>query len=203
MPRHSLRIRYRHAATAVLLLLALTNSGCLLATAGIAGGAVAGYAYSKGKLCDTYNANGDDTWAATRTALAELGMPIVNEERQGTEGFIESRTADGDRVRIYVQAESSKIPAEGQVSRVCVRIATFGDRPVSDRILDQVGMHLVATPLPGVPAPPPAANLGVIQTGASPSSSPPAKSSAETAPPPLLPPEPPQASTQTPRSSGQ
>ncbi len=186
MPRHSQRIRYRHAVQLVLLLFVLTNSGCLLATAGVAGGAVAGYAYFKGKLCDTYNASCDDTWAAVHAALAELGMPIVKEERKGTEGFIESRTTNGERVRLTMQTEASPIPAEGPICRVCVRIATFGDRPVSDRILDQVGMHL--PPSPGPAASPPAATMGVIQTGAVPA--PQTKPLIETAPPPLLPPEP-------------
>jgi hypothetical protein len=174
----------------MLIVLALANSGCLLAVAGAAGGAAAGYAYCKGKLCDTYTASCDDTWAATRTALAELAMPIVKEERKASEGFIESRTADGERVRIYLQAETSRIPAEGQITRVCVRVATFGDHPVSDRILSQVGLHLAPAPLPGGTAPPPAANLGVIQTGAPPLASPPASLPQHTAPPPLLPPEP-------------
>jgi hypothetical protein len=195
MPRHPHRIGYRHVAHLVLLLLALANSGCLLATAGIAGGAVAGYAYFNGKLCETYNASGDDAWAAVRTALAELGMPILKEEREGAGGFLESRAADGERVRIYVQTETSQFPAEGQLCRVCVRVATFGDRPVSDRVLDQVGMHLA----PGAPVPPAAGNPGVIQTGAPPSSSPPAKLPAETGPPPLLPPEQAQMPTPTPK----
>jgi hypothetical protein len=217
MPHHSHRISYRHAAQTaprsqtplwergavwarlVLLLLALTNSGCVLATAGIAGGAVAGYAYFKGKLCETYNANSDDTWAAVRAALAELGMPILHEERKGTERFIECRTTDGERVRIHLQAETSQFPAEGQVCRVCVRVATFGDRPVSDRILDQVGMHLAPAAAPGAPVPQPAANPGVVQTGVSPASSPSTNFRPETAPPPLLPPEPTPTPMQTPR----
>jgi hypothetical protein len=172
-------------AQLVLLVLALTNSGCLAAAAGVAGGAAVGYAYFKGKLCELYSASYEDTWAATRTALGELAMPIVKEERTGSKGYLESRTADGETVRIHVQAEASKIPAEGQITRVCVRVATFGDGPVSDRILDQVGLHLTVAPLPGV-----------TQTGAS---SPPVISPQQTAPPPLLPPEPVPAQTQMPK----
>jgi hypothetical protein len=161
----------------------LANSGCLLATAGVAGGAVAGYAYYKGRVSETYNANCEDTWAATRTALSELGMPVVKEERKGCEGFMESRTSDGERVRIYLEAETSRFPAEGEIARVSVRVATFGDGPVSNRILDQVGVHLAPAPLLAGPAPPPGA--GVIQTGAAS----PANLPHETPPPPLLPPE--------------
>jgi hypothetical protein len=184
MSQDRLTIKYLHAARIILLLVCLANSGCLLATAGVAGGAVAGYAYYKGKVCDTYNANWDDTWAATRTALGELGMPIVKEERKGSEGFLESRTADGQRVRIYVEDEMSRFPAEGKISRVSVRVAIFGDGPVSNRVLDQVGAHLAPAPLLAAPAPP--AATGVMPTGASL----PASVPRETPPPPLLPPEP-------------
>jgi hypothetical protein len=183
-----LQITWRQVGQLTLLLVALVNSGCLLATAGIAGGAVAGYAFCKGKVCGAYTASGDDTWAATRTALSELGMPILKEERKGSEGFIESRTADGERIKIYLQSDLSKIPAEGQITYVCVRIAVFGDQPVSERILDQVGLHLAPVPWSGGTPPPPAA-LGTMQTGGSPSSAP-ANLPPATGPPPLLPPEP-------------
>jgi hypothetical protein len=149
MQRHTRRIPNRLTAYLVLVVLTLANSGCLLAVAGAAGGAAVGYAYYMGKLCETFGASFDDTWAATRTALAELAMPIVKEERKASEGFIESRTADGECVRIHLQAETSKIPAEGQITRVCVRVATFGDHPVSDRVLNQVGVHLAPAPAPG------------------------------------------------------
>ena len=149
MSRDRLTMRYWHVAQLLLLLACLANSGCLVATAGVAGGAVAGYAFYKGKVSETYNANCEDTWAATRTALGELGMPIVREERKGCDGFLESRTADGDRVRIYVEGETSRFPAEGKISRVSVRVAVFGDGPVSNRVLDQVGVHLAPRPPAG------------------------------------------------------
>jgi hypothetical protein len=192
MPRHSLKLRSPQAIHLALLLFALVNSGCLLATAGVAGGAIAGYAYCKGKVCETYAASFADTWTAAHTALAELGMPILKEERKVSEASIESRTADGERVRIYLQSETSKIPAEGQITWVCVRVATFGDHPVSHRVMDQVGVHLAPAPLPGSPAP--TATLGVIHTG---SSAPAAGFPQQTAPPPLLPPEPLPAQQQT------
>ena len=191
MPACSLKIGYKRAAVSLLFIVAVSNSGCLLATAGVASGACVGYAYYKGKTCELFNAGCDDAWAATRTALGELGMPVVKEERKGPEAFIESRTADGERVRIYVHAETSRFPAEGQLSRVCVRVATFGDRAVSDRILDQVGMHLAPAGLAGAPASQ-AAAVGVIQTGGLPSSLP-----AETPPPPLVPSEPPPSAEKT------
>src|SRR5260370_22895424 len=93
-------------------------------------------------------------------------MPILREELQGDEGLITTQTADGDRVRIRVNAVDSRIPAEGRVTRICVRVATFGDHPVSVAILDQVSTHLApATAVGSAPAVP-AARLGILQTGA-------------------------------------
>jgi hypothetical protein len=137
---------------------ALFQSGCLLVAAGAAGGAAAGYAYYKGRTCQSYIANFEDAWAATHTALAELGLPILSEERQTNCGVIKSQTSDGDRVRIALDEIPSRIPAEGSLTRICVRVGTFGDHPVSERVLYQVGAHLVASPvavpLPGPVSPP-------------------------------------------------
>jgi hypothetical protein len=130
---------------------ALVNSGCLLAAAGVAGGAAVGYAYHEGKLCQTFNACLEDTAAASRTALAELGMPVLKEQTRPGEAFLLSTTADGEKVRIYLDTRPSKFQAEGPSTRVSVRVATFGDPDVSARLLNQVAAHLVAGPV-AVPA---------------------------------------------------
>jgi len=169
--------------TCVAVVLILSRSGCLWIAAGGMGGAAVGYAYYKGKVCGVYNACLADTWAATHTALGELGMPVVSEENHVARGFIESRTADGERVRIYFEMEPSKFPVEGEVTRVCVRIATFGDRLVSERILDQVGLHLTPVNPYVAPLPAPSVKLGVEQAGAAV----PAAIPRETTPLPLLP----------------
>jgi hypothetical protein len=129
---------------------AVANSGCLLVAAAGAAGGAAGYAYYKGKICNHYSASFEDTWAAVHTALGELGMPVETEQQEGFNGFIQSSTAAGDRVRIYLNHVNNHFPADGPVTRVCVRVATFGDEAVSQRILYQVGAHLVPA---GVPAP--------------------------------------------------
>jgi hypothetical protein len=177
----------------------LANSGCLLIAAGAAGGAAVGYAYCKGKVVETYNATLGDSLAATRTALAELGMPLVHEEPQKHGAIIETRTADGDRVRIHLETLSSPIPAEGELTRIGVRVATFGDHHLSDRILDQIGLHLapahLVAPPPNATAPPPAASLGVVQTQATTQAPPLATPGQANAPPvtsspPILPSQP-------------
>lgn len=174
------------AAYAAVALVALANGGCLLVAAGACAGGAVGYAYCKGKVCQNYVADFNDTWAATHTALAELGMPVVSEERTAAgAGFIESRAADGERIRIYVDNVPSRVPSEGMLTTVGVRIATFGDYSLSDRILYQIGAHLAPAPAPGAPTPAPPA-LGPIQPTAVSAPAVPTP----TGPPPLLPAEP-------------
>src|SRR5438445_12808598 len=120
-------------------------------------------------------------------------MPIVKEERNADGGFLESRTADNETVRIYVDALPSKIPAEGSLSRVSVRVATFGDKQFSNRLLDQVGLHLVPAGVALQPVAAQPASLGVVQTAAPALAAPSFPGSAgmqQTVPPPLLPSEP-------------
>ncbi len=141
---------------ALLAGLALTPTGCLFLAAGAAGGAAVGYAYYRGKVSETYQAPFGDAWAATRTALTELGMPVVAESRDAAGGFIESRTGTGERVHVLLEALPNPIPAEGGQTRVGVRVAHFGDRAVSERILYQVGLHVTPASLAHVRPLPPA-----------------------------------------------
>ncbi|MCS6850648.1 MAG: DUF3568 domain-containing protein [Gemmataceae bacterium] len=144
----------RTVAYIALAGLALGQSGCLLAAAALVGGAAAGVAYAHGKVCRVYEAPFDHAWAASRTAIAELGMPLIAEQRDHKgSGFLETRMADGERVRIYLEEERRKFPADAPWTRICVRVATFGDLPVSERILEQIGAHLVPIRLAPVPGP--------------------------------------------------
>src|SRR4051812_16631340 len=152
--RTSRRRGWINLAYLILAGIALVNGGFLWIAAGCAGGAAVGYAYVNGKGCQTFNAAFDDAWAAARTALVGLGMPLDSEQRESSGwGTIESHTADGERVRIHLDALASKFPAEGPLTRISVRVATFGDHPVSYRLLDQIGAHLVAAPAMGSLAP--------------------------------------------------
>ncbi|MBV9122106.1 MAG: DUF3568 family protein, partial [Planctomycetes bacterium] len=126
--------------------------------------------------------NLDDAWAAAHAALNELGMPVEAQGRESAGAYIQSRTSDGEPVHITLDMEASRSPAEGTLTRVGVRVATFGDYDFSERILNQIGAHLVVKPPPGQ-APAPATTLGPIQPV-------PAAPPRETAAPPLLPPEP-------------
>jgi hypothetical protein len=164
-----------------MILALTTSSGCLwlAASAVVGGAAVGGYVYYNGKVSRPYNAGMNDVWAAAHTALTELGMKIESEGRDSLTAEIHSRLADGEKVRIYFDVKESRIPAEGPLTVVAVRVGIRGDEAASVRILNQIDLHLAHPPVAGVkPAQPPAGNWNpVIQTKA-------------TEPPLALPPEP-------------
>jgi hypothetical protein len=154
----------------VLAAVALGNAGCLVAAAAGAGAGVAGYAYYKGKVCRTYLANVEDVRAAMRTALVELGMPVLKDEVVGQGAKIESH-AGNDSIEIALELQDGALPGEGSATQVGVRVATFGDGKLSERILDQIGAHLVPAGVPAAqPAAtqPPAAPAPLTQTAAPP-----------------------------------
>jgi len=166
------------------------QAGCLWVAAGAAAGGAAGYAYYKGKNCQSFPAGFEDSWTATRAALSDLGMPVLKEERNQGCGIIKTQTSDGDRVKIDLDVIPSRIPAEGMMTHICVRVGTFGDHPVSERVLYQIGAHLTTSPAvmppgPGVATMPPIA---------------PVPSSGQTAEPPLTGPSPAVQSVPSPSS---
>jgi hypothetical protein len=147
--------------------------------AGVAGGAaVAGYAYYKGRLYHDFPASLGDSLAAVRTSLLELQFPIVSEESKAGESYVVTKAVDGSKVNIYLEMLPSRIPAEGPLTRISVRVATFGDEAVSARILDQIGLHLI--PQPSIPTPLQTPPQAIQPTAMTPPR--------QTAPPPLAPP---------------
>jgi hypothetical protein len=165
MERAGLKRKWVGAAYLVLAVATLANSGCLLVAAGAAAGGAAGYAYVQGNVSHTYNADLANTRAAVHSALNDLGMPVEKEEQDAAGAFIQTRLADGDPVKIHLETLASRIPAEGPLTEVGVRVATFGDHPMSERIHYQVGAHL-ASGSGATPPPPLAPTLGPVQPAA-------------------------------------
>jgi hypothetical protein len=158
MPRRSRHYRLA-VASLVLAALSVMSTGCAVAALGAAGaaGGATYYAYHKGNVTRTYLANVEDVRAATRTALAELKLPVVKEELATNGGLIESRSSNSDRIAITLETEPGPVPDSGSVTVVGVRVGTFGDDGLSQIILDQIGAHLTSpTAVRGaVPPPPP------------------------------------------------
>jgi hypothetical protein len=180
----------RVAGLAILAVLPLLGSGCLVVAAGAAatGAAAAGYLYFEGKDSREYAADLENTWQAIRVALGELSMPIIRAEREATSGSLESRTSDNDVVNISAEAVPGKTPADPPLTLVTVRVALLGDHPLSTRVLDQIGYHLVP---PGSGPPPPLAAATPPGVGQPPSTAEPPRWSAPT-PLPAPPPPPPE-----------
>jgi Protein of unknown function (DUF3568) len=150
--------------TRVLLLVVagmmLVSTGCLavaLGTVAAGGTAAAVYMYANGRYYRDYPTRLPDAVEATRTALKELQMPIDKDEPEADKAYFESKTGDGDPIRIDITMLPNRIPAEGGVVRIGVRVGHTGDQNVSARILDQISLHLVAPvqvregPPPGPP----------------------------------------------------
>jgi hypothetical protein len=138
--------------------LALLNGGCLAAAAAGAagGGAAAFYAYQRGRIYREYPAALTDATSAVRTSLADLQFAPAVEKNDGGEVTFETKASDGARVHVYLESLTSRIPGDGPVTRITVRVGAFGDDAVSARILDQISIHLVVPPASQtVSSPPP------------------------------------------------
>jgi hypothetical protein len=134
----------------------LLNGGCLAAAVvgATGGGAAALYTYQRGQLYREYPADLNATTAAVRISLSELKMPPGVEKSDGGTVTIETKIPDGKKVHVRVETVTGRLPADAPVTRVSVRVGTFGDDSNSASILDQVSVHLIVPSSPPPPAAP-------------------------------------------------
>ena len=168
------RVRAKLVSISYLLLAAstLASGGCLAVAigAGAAGAAVAGYTYYRGGVAQDYAADFNAAWNASQLALHDLGMTAQGMKRDSeNEGSLDSTTGEGKNIHITLETRPSKIPVEGPITHIHVRVGLVGDRPLSERLLAQIQTHLSApqraVPLPAVSqfpqtSPPPLASTG-------------------------------------------
>jgi hypothetical protein len=138
--------------------LAIGNSGCLVAAAGAAAGAggAAVYAHYKGVDTNTFDTDVTTVSKSTEDALYDLGMPVVSEKHANNNSVtVKSTTGTGDNVTIDVEPETPKIPTDPTRTKVTVRIAMFGDHEVGMRILHRIDQRVASyhPAMPVVPAP--------------------------------------------------
>ena len=142
----------------LLLLLAATTLpalGCLAAGLAVAGVCAAGagtYAYVQGRLVRDYPNNYQETLQATLASLADLGFPILKRDGGATNVTLITETTNGTKIFIDLTPQQSLIPTEDTLTRVGVRVGSFGDEGVSAKILDQITIHLgpARGPRPGL-----------------------------------------------------
>jgi Protein of unknown function (DUF3568) len=120
-----------------------TAAGCLAAAAAVGGGAV-GAAYVLGDVERTYPYPLDVVWGAAQTAMAELELPPGFDSKDALKARIDRRTATGDRIRLT-------LTARGQFTKLVLRVNTFGDRSMSQVIVNRIESHLPAAPYDALP----------------------------------------------------
>lgn len=138
---------WRNVSLLLLTGLSLTSSGCLFLAAGAAGAGAATYFYVRGKLCQEYYASFPDSWQAVLKTLQEQGLTVTHQENNGVEGTITSKTTDGSTITFSLSTQTGGTAAEKSVTRVCVRVGTWGNDPLQEKLLAQIATHLVPTGL--------------------------------------------------------
>jgi hypothetical protein len=109
------------------------SSGCFLVAVGAAGAAGAGaVAYVRGELDATLANKYDATVAASNKAIEALQFAKVSEKKDAFSAVITARTAQDKKVQITVTKSTDTL------SRVQIRVGTFGDEGMSMSILDKI-----------------------------------------------------------------
>ncbi|HSI33577.1 MAG: DUF3568 family protein [Phycisphaerae bacterium] len=138
--------------------LALTQSGCLLAVAAVGTGATV--AYVRGDTESAMDAAPDRVTAAAKAALEDLKIVVVSSHASALDGDVVGRTAGDDKVHIVVKAQGER------TSHISIRIGTFGDQAISNRILLKVNERLSDMNAGAAPAPQSAAVSAPLATPA-------------------------------------
>jgi len=149
-------------------LLAVSQSGCLVAAVGAGAGAAA-YGYYQGNSVAAQGAEFGETYQATKLALADLAMPIRHESHQGMTGEIESSIEDGTHVTISLEEKPRIQASDGHQTEVTIRVGYFGDSTISNNIQQKITQHIAQrAPQQGSPSrlPPISATQPIQQTQA-------------------------------------
>lgn len=121
----------------VLVFSGLLVQGCALVYVGAGAGAGAGtVAYIKGELEQAHGAGYERVWEASLSSLKQLGIKIINTEKDAISGTIKAARSDGTPVTVKVAPMNSKSTS------VKVRVGTFGDREASEIIQKQIANNL-------------------------------------------------------------
>lgn len=124
-------------ALAVLLAALMLLPGCAAVLIGAGAGVGVGTVkYVEGELEKTYSARVQQVWNASMRAVQQLEMRVVGSEKDAVGGSIDARRIDGTPVKLRVQSVGTN------VTSVKVRVGTFGDREVSDRIIARIDQNL-------------------------------------------------------------
>ncbi len=112
--------------------LALT-SGCVFAAIGAGAATVV---YVQGDLEDTLSAGLEKTVRAANVAVKDLAFVKVSENKDALLVTIVARNADDKKIQIKLESVSAN------VTKVNIRVGTFGDEALSLAIMDKIKANL-------------------------------------------------------------
>jgi len=128
----------RYTVLALVLFVATAlMQGCVAAVVGgAAAGAGAGsVAYIKGELHSTESVSFDRAWSAAKSAMNDMGFVITDEDKDAVKGKILALGVDNKKVRVEFSREAM------YVTKLKIRVGTFGNEKVSRLILDKIREH--------------------------------------------------------------
>ena len=119
-----------------LAALAVGASGCLLFVAGAAAGAGVGtYAYVSGELETSEAVKLSKAYNATLAAMKDLSYTVTEKQINALDGKVVARAAGDKRIQVTLKKTSDT------VTRIDIRVGTFGDETLSRHILDKIKSH--------------------------------------------------------------
>lgn len=129
------RLRTLFARLSLVLALGLLPllTGCVVAAAGAAAGAVA---YVRGELATTLDQNYSKVVEATRAGLKDLEFAKISENKDALEAVFVYRTALDKKVKIKLSKISDKS------TTVKIRVDLIGDEALSLAILEKIKANL-------------------------------------------------------------
>jgi hypothetical protein len=130
----SKKLQSGHLARALLLTCALAGPAC--AAAAVGGAAAGGVAYANGKLDSKAPEPVPVVQQATLLALADLGLPVLDQRGDAGSGRVESQYSDGQSVRVDLTKKGSS------VTEISIRVGTFGDQARSAQLLSAINQRL-------------------------------------------------------------
>jgi hypothetical protein len=113
---------------------ALASSGCVAVVAGA--GAGAAVAYVRGDLDATLDTGFEKALRAANQAITQLKFAKISEKEDAMLAILVARNAADKKIEIRLEKQSAAL------TKIKIRVGTFGDEALSMSILDKVRANL-------------------------------------------------------------
>lgn len=128
---------FRTLAAGLLAANLLLSSGCFLfAVAAVGAGAAGTVAYVDGKLEASLGYSFESVAAASNRAISQLQFAQPEERKDALSDTLTTHDAKGDSIEVIVTKVGDSL------TKVDIRVGTFGDQQMSQSILDKIKANL-------------------------------------------------------------